>query len=96
MLAVLFLSAALLPQVVFDHANLQPTDNGWQAFSQRPEIMPRAWRDTTVTHSAGMSLALSGNGNAAAYGGWRRKVLDVAPGNWYRLTAWYQTSAVSR
>lgn len=47
-------------------------------------------------HSRGEagSLAISGNSNAAAYGGWERR-LAVVPGRWYKLEAFYRARGLT-
>jgi predicted amidohydrolase len=72
-----------------------PGDGGWSVWSARPETKPRAWLDSSVDRSAGGSLALSGNSNAAAHGGWLRKVDGIEPGAWYRFTAYYRAEGVA-
>jgi predicted amidohydrolase len=63
------------------------SDAGWSRWAAREEIAPRTFV------SAG-ALAISGNSNAAAYGGWRKRLEGVEPGKWYRLTAHYRATAV--
>ena len=62
---------------------------GWKPWSPRPEIAPRTYVDPLVARGAGGSLAVSGNSNSAAFGGWEREVA-IEPGKWYRLTAFYK------
>ena len=40
------------------------------------------------------SLAISGNANAAEYGGWEYAAAGVQPGKWYRFTAYYRAEGV--
>lgn len=61
----------------------------WKPWAPRPEIAPRTYLDPMVARAAGESLAVSGNSNSAAYGGWERSV-TVEPGKWYRLSAYYR------
>jgi predicted amidohydrolase len=63
---------------------------GWKVWGARPEITPRAFVDNIHFREHAGSLALSGNGNAAAYGGWEYAVPGVEPGKWYRLSAYYR------
>lgn len=67
---------------------------GWETWSARPETAPRVFVD--AAHSLGQpgSLAISGNGNAAAYGGWEFRAGGIAGGRWYRLTAHYRAEGV--
>ncbi|MBK5293091.1 MAG: carbon-nitrogen hydrolase family protein [Acidobacteriia bacterium] len=62
---------------------------GWSVWAARPEIAPRTFVEKMVNRGEPGSLAISGNSNVAAYGGWERK-LTVSPGSWYRLTAYYR------
>src|SRR5688500_14069585 len=70
------------------------TPSGWTVWSARPEIAPRAYVDEHRNRDGPGSLAISGNGNAAAYGGWERTVRGVAGGTWYRLVAHYQAAGL--
>lgn len=65
---------------------------GWTTWSHRAETMPRTWVDSKV--GAG-SLAISGGSNAAAYGGWRRLVSGVRPGEAIQFRATYRAEAVA-
>lgn len=69
-------------------------DSGWSRWAARDEIAPRTYVDRVVGRGEPGSLAISGNGNAAAYGGWRKRIEGVTPGQWYRLTAHYRSTAV--
>ncbi len=86
-LFALALSEPLLEQTSFPGT---PEQSGWHITAQRAEIAPRGWIDRTVGRGAQGSLALSGGGNAAAYGGWERTIGAITPGAWYRLTAEYR------
>ncbi|PYV36382.1 MAG: hypothetical protein DMG06_30855, partial [Acidobacteria bacterium] len=63
---------------------------GWRVWSARAEIAPRTFVDQAQSRGQPGSLAISGNGNAAAYGGWEHSVNGIEPGKWYRLVAWYR------
>jgi predicted amidohydrolase len=92
LLPVLFALAfadPLLEQTTFTGTAEQ---SGWHIYAHRSEIAPRGWIEPTVGRGKQGSLALSGGGNAAAYGGWERNVAGVHPGAWYRLTARYRFS----
>jgi predicted amidohydrolase len=65
-----------------------PLPEGWTPWAARPEIAPR----TFVEHG---SLAVSGNSNAAAYGGWEYRAPSLEAGRWYRLSARYRVEGVS-
>ncbi len=67
---------------------------GWQTWSARPETAPRAFVDTAHSLGAPGALAISGNGNAAACGGWEFRTAGVEGGRWYRLTAHYRAEGV--
>jgi predicted amidohydrolase len=89
LLFALALTDPLIEQTSFTGT---PEQSGWHISAQRPEIAPRGWIDRTVGRGKQGSLALSGGGNAAAYGGWERNVAEIRPGAWYRLTAEYRSS----
>ena len=67
---------------------------GWTEWSARPETAPRVFVDPLRGRTSPGSLAISGNSNLAEHGGWERKVSGVAPGEWYRLAAYYRAEAV--
>ena len=67
---------------------------GWKVWSPRAEIAPRTFLDNMHYRTQPSSLAISGNGNAAVYGGWERAIPGVKPGDWYRFTAWYRATGV--
>ena len=69
--------------------------SGWTVWSARPETAPRVFVDTVHDRAGGGSLAISGNSNGAAHGGWERRVADVEAGAWYRFVAYYRTEAVA-
>jgi len=59
----------------------------WTPWSARAEIAPKTWVEGSV-------LAIAGDGNASAYGGWVRNVRDIRGGDWYRFTATYRAKGV--
>lgn len=63
---------------------------GWTVWSPRAEIAPRAFVDTVHYRTSPSSLAISGNSNAAEFGGWEYNARDIEPGKWYRFAAWYR------
>jgi predicted amidohydrolase len=67
----------------------------WSAWSHRPESMPKTFIDRQVSRGESGSLAINGNSNVAAYGGWRRHVKGIAGGDWLRLRAFYRTESVA-
>lgn len=70
------------------------TPSEWTVWSARPELAPRAYVDEGRNRDAPGSLAIAGNGNAAAYGGWEHTVRGIEGGKWYRLVAHYQASGL--
>src|SRR5581483_6219563 len=67
---------------------------GWTVWSARPEITPRTYVDRTHFRTGPGSLAISGNSNAAEYGGWEYLVPDIEAGKWYRFTAYYRSAGL--
>ncbi len=66
----------------------------WSVWSPRPEIAPRTFLDPVHYRSRPASLAISGQGNAAEYGGWERIVPGIESGAWYRFSAYYRSAGV--
>lgn len=73
---------------------LQPP--GWTAWAPRQELLPRCYVDTRQFRSPPSALAVSGNSNAAAYGGWTYLLKPVQPDRYYRLEAHYRTRSVAQ
>lgn len=94
----LLLSAGALAQVPFRQSGFAVEGGslpaGWHTWAARSEIAPRTYVDRTCSRGEAGSLAVSGDSNASAYGGWERKVDGIEPGKWYRLTAWYRAEAL--
>jgi hypothetical protein len=67
---------------------------GWTVWSARPEIAPKTFVDDTHYRSQPGSLAISGNSNAAAYGGWEYLTGGITAGKRYRFVAYYRTAGV--
>src|SRR5438309_382959 len=67
---------------------------GWRTWAARHEIAPRTFVDSVHYRRAPGSLAISGNSNAAAYGGWEYPVANIEPGKWYRFTAYYRAEGL--
>ncbi len=67
---------------------------GWRTWAARPEIAPRTFVDLVHYRKAPGSLAISGNTNAAEYGGWEYAAAGVQPGKWYRFAAYYRAEGV--
>ncbi|HYO79993.1 MAG TPA: carbon-nitrogen hydrolase family protein [Bryobacteraceae bacterium] len=68
---------------------------GWKAWSPRSEIAPRTRIDRRHTRGGGTALLISGAGNPASTGGWKRVVPGTVPGRWYSLTAWYRAEGLT-
>lgn len=64
--------------------------SGWTTWAPREEIAPRTFIDTVHYRSKPGALAISGNSNPAAYGGWVYTAQGIAPGKWYRFQAYYR------
>ena len=58
--------------------------SGWSAWAPRTEIAPRTWVDHLHQRTPAGALAISGNSNPAAYGGWHHRVEGIQPGKWER------------
>jgi predicted amidohydrolase len=67
---------------------------GWSVYGARPEITPKTSVDTTRYRSEPGSLAISGNSNAAAYGGWTYLAPGIVAGKWYRFVAYYRAEGL--
>lgn len=91
---LLVCAAAASAEVHLRVAGFESTPAGWVSWSARPEIAPRTFQDAIHYRTRPSSLAISGNSNAAAFGGWEAKVSGIQAGEWYRFTAWYRAEAV--
>ena len=84
----------LLFCVVAGHAAslISGSGSAWTAWAPRAEIAPRTFIDPIHyrTRAEPGSLAISGNSNPAAYGGWQYLAHGVAPGRWYRFVGYYR------
>src|SRR5271169_608965 len=67
---------------------------GWSIWAVRPEIAPKTFIDTTHYRSEAGSLAISGNSNAAEYGGWEYLAPGIVAGKWYRFAAYYRAEGL--
>ena len=67
---------------------------GWRVWAARAEITPRTFVDRAQSRAQLGSLAISGNSNPAAYGGWEYTVTGIEPRKWYRLVAWYRAEGL--
>ncbi|MEZ5351020.1 MAG: carbon-nitrogen hydrolase family protein [Bryobacteraceae bacterium] len=90
MRSILLVLAIALPTL----AATFESDPAWRPWAARDEIAPRTWKDTHVFRTAGPSLAISGNSNQAAAGGWEHLTQPVQPGQWYRLRAFFKSQSV--
>ncbi len=79
--------------VLFEQSDFRDTA-GWSAWSHRPETRPRTFTEALYSRGGPASLAISGDSNPAAYGGWERRIPGIEGGSWYRATAYYRTDAV--
>jgi predicted amidohydrolase len=70
------------------------TTTAWTVSSKREEIRPVCYVDVSRYRTSTGSLAISGDGNPAAYGGWARTVKGLSAGRTYRLTAYFHTQLV--
>ncbi|HKW99229.1 MAG TPA: carbon-nitrogen hydrolase family protein [Bryobacteraceae bacterium] len=67
---------------------------GWSVWAARAEIAPRTFVDAVHYRVRPGSLAISGNSNAAEYGGWEYKVPAIQAAKWYRLVAYYRAEGL--
>jgi predicted amidohydrolase len=88
MSTVLALVLATLPWQQSGFASDAP---GWTTWAARREIAPKATVVSSPSLGEAGALALSGDGNPAACGEWRRTIDGIRTGHWYRLTAHYRT-----
>jgi len=68
---------------------------GWTVWSARPEIAPTTFIDVVHYRKQPGSLAISGNSNPAAYGGWQYLATGVESGKWYRFVAYYRAEGLT-
>jgi predicted amidohydrolase len=67
---------------------------GWRTWAARDEIAPRTYVDQVRYRRTPGSLAISGNSNAAEYGGWEYTVRGIEAGKWYRFIAYYRAEGL--
>jgi predicted amidohydrolase len=100
-LSLLFIYAVLrpVPGIPYHQSGFEAAGggvpSGWRTWAARPEISPRTFVDTTRSRGERGSLAISGNGNAAAYGGWECTVKGVKAGKWYHFSAYYRVEGLT-
>lgn len=68
---------------------------GWRRWSHREGTAPKTFVDHAQSRGGPGSLAINGNSNPAAHGGWERVIEGLSAGKWYRLTAYYRAENVS-
>ncbi|HYM13778.1 MAG TPA: carbon-nitrogen hydrolase family protein [Bryobacterales bacterium] len=76
------------------HAGADGVPPGWKTWAARPEIAPRTFVDGVHYRGRPGALAISGNSNAAEYGGWEYTVGTIEPGRWYRFVAYYRAEGL--
>jgi predicted amidohydrolase len=82
------------PALPFRQSSFVTEASGWTSWSDRAETAPRTWVDKNVSRGEPGSLAVSGNGNVGAFGGWQRTFGSIEPAAWYRLTVHYRSTGV--
>lgn len=86
---------ALLAALPFAQSGFGAGDPAWHPRAARPEIAPRAFVASAPSRGEPGALALAGDGNSAAAGGWERRVEGVVPDRWYRLSACYRAENIA-
>lgn len=94
LLLAVFLTSSLFAGPLFRQSEFTAGHEGWTIWSARPETAPRVFVDAVRYRGEPGSLAISGNGNSAAHGGWERRVDGVTGQAWYRFAAYYRAAAV--
>ena len=92
-------TASGAPAVHFEQSAFDGGPNaipaGWTTWAARAEIAPQTYVDQIHFRTRSGSLAISGNSNAAAYGGWEHVAHGIAQGKWYRFTAYYRAEGLT-
>ncbi|MGH9719308.1 MAG: carbon-nitrogen hydrolase family protein [Bryobacteraceae bacterium] len=94
-LCLLAAGSAMAGEIHFRQSGFAAGAEGWTAWSIRAETAPRTLVEPAVSVGEPGSLAVSGNGNIGAFGGWQRIIPDIRPGAWYRFTASYRAAGVT-
>ena len=98
--ALLVCAAAASAALLVHEASFTPGSDGapegWTRYSPRTEIAPKTWVDSGRSRSGEGSLAIAGDSNPGAFGGWDRVIEDVKPDSWYRGAAYYQAEGLDR
>lgn len=97
LLAIGFLPllAAAQQDLSWRQSGFTASPENWISWSPRPEIAPRTFVDNNFSTGEPGSLAISGNSNAASFGGWERRIDNIRPGRWYRFAASYRASGIT-
>lgn len=88
------LRAGDLPFVQSGFSKGEGIPAGWRTWSQRAETMPHVFVEAGESLGEPGALAVSSDGNTAAYGGWERELTGIEAGKWYRFEASYQAQDV--
>ena len=86
--------AAMAAGSAFEQSRFAIPLNGWTTWAARPEIAPRTFVDSRVSRGEAGSLAISGNSNAAAHGGWEYRFASIQEGQWCRFEAHYRAEGL--
>jgi predicted amidohydrolase len=96
--AALFSAVLCAESVPFRNSGIRAADvdsaEGWKVWAPRPEIAPRTFVDSIFSRNGGGSLAVSGDSNAAVFGGWQRTITGIEAGKWYRFRAAYRAEGL--
>src|SRR6186713_310426 len=93
--ALVLLALPMHAEFLLQQSAFTSTPEGWSSWSHRAESMPRIFVDAHVSRGEPGSLAINGLSNAAAYGGWRKQIQSVKPGEWLRFKAFYKAESVT-
>ncbi len=89
------LAAVLMSLGVYASAASVPIGtDGWTPWAPRPEIAPRTFVDSMHSRTGRGALAISGDSNAAEFGGWQRSVEGIQAGKWYRFRVSYRSEGL--
>ncbi len=89
-------AAALLVHDASFRSGSGGAPQGWARYSPRAEIAPKMWVDAERSRSGQGSLAIAGDSNPGAFGGWDRTIEQVEPGGWYRASAYYRAEGLEQ
>lgn len=95
LLLAALLAGPALAGPLFRQSEFTAGHEGWTTWSARAETAPRVFVDAVRYRGEPGSLAISGNGNSAAHGGWERRLEGVEGRAWYRFAAYYRATAVA-